>query len=67
MGYPHLRLKAKALKDRGFPCNCSGLLVGLVEKMNEEAGVGGMVNGGEMRNVLSGHMLHSLIYASPPD
>jgi hypothetical protein len=40
----------------GFHSTTPGIVVGLVEETEEETGVGRVVNGGEMRYVLVGHV-----------
>jgi hypothetical protein len=52
----HAGLHAKTVQDRRFPRDCSGLFVGLVKKMKEKAGVGGVVDAREMGDVLAEHI-----------
>ncbi len=51
----HPCLKAKTVADGTLPCDGSGKFVPFVQKPQEEGGIGSMVYGGEMRNVLAGH------------
>jgi len=52
----HAGLQPKTVQDGRLPSNCVRLFIALLQEMNKEAGIGGMVNACKVRNVLGGHI-----------
>ena len=61
--YFYARLQPKTIQDGRLPSNCVRLFIALLQEMNKEAGIGGMVNACKVRNVLGGH-IRFLSYAA---